>query len=57
MSRNEAGERRVSVEQQRIFRTAQLAYVEIGRIAGMDPGAGQWSELKAQWSELKASAP
>ncbi len=46
MSRNAAGERRVSIEQQRIFRTAQLAYVEVGRIAGMDPGAGR---LMREW--------
>jgi len=46
MSRNAAGERRVSIEQQRIFRTAQLAYVEIGRIAGMDPGSGR---LMREW--------
>jgi len=46
VSRNEDGDRRVSIEQRRIFRTARLEFVAIGRIAGMDPAAG---ELMRDW--------
>lgn len=46
MSRNADGARRVSIEQKRIFRTARLEYVEIGRIEGMDPAA---STLMREW--------
>lgn len=46
MSRNADGERRVSVEQRRIFRTARLEFVPIGRIAGMEPAA---AELLREW--------
>lgn len=53
MSRNEDGERRVSAEQRRIFRTARIAFVEIGRIAGMDPHV---STLLREW-DLAAHSP
>ena len=53
MSRNEDGERRVSVEQRRIFRTARIAFVEIGRIAGMDPYVGA---LLRDW-DITAHSP
>lgn len=46
MSRNAEGERRVSIEQRRIFRTARLEFVPIGRIGGMDPAA---AELLKGW--------
>jgi hypothetical protein len=46
MSRNAEGERRVSVEQRRTFRTARLEFVQIGRIAGMDAAA---AELLREW--------
>lgn len=46
MSRNADGERRVSAEQTRLFRTARLEYVRIGRITGMDPHA---SALLREW--------
>lgn len=53
MSRNAKGERRVSAEQRRIFRTARIAFVEIGRIAGMDPYVGA---LLRDW-DIAAHSP
>lgn len=53
MSRNAEGERRVSVEQRRISRTARIAFVEIGRIAGMDPYV---SALLRDW-DIAAQTP
>lgn len=46
MSDDKKSERRGSVEERRIFRTARLEFVPIGRIAGMDPGA---AELLQDW--------
>jgi hypothetical protein len=46
MSEGKKTERRGSVEERRIFRTARLEFVPIGRIAGMDPAA---AELLRDW--------
>lgn len=46
MSRNADGERRVSAEQRRIFRSARLEFVPIGRVAGMEPAA---AEVLREW--------
>jgi hypothetical protein len=46
MSEDKKTERRGSVEERRIFRTARLEFVPIGRIAGMDPAA---AELLRDW--------
>ena len=46
MSRNDESERRGSVEERRIFRTARLEFVPIGRVAGMEPEA---AKLMQDW--------
>ena len=42
MSRNKDGSRRSSEEERRILRTARLEYVELSRIAGVDPVAAEF---------------
>lgn len=46
MSEDKKTERRGSIEERRIFRTARLEFVPISRIAGMDPAA---ADLLQEW--------
>ncbi|MEK8049579.1 hypothetical protein AACH10_04945 [Ideonella sp. DXS22W] len=50
MSKDSKGQRRTSIEQRRVFRTASFHLVRIGQVAGMDP------EARALWREWDVAA-
>lgn len=50
MSKDSKGQRRTSIEQRRVFRTASFHLVRIGQVAGMDP------EARVLWREWDVAA-
>ena len=66
MSKDSTGQRRTSVEQRRVFRTASFRLIRIGQVAGMDPEARallkEWDVaarealLHSDWSSIGLEA-